>query len=103
MNAGVGAIIQPLTQSSKRKCGFKALVDVPIARHQSAAAILKISQRTKAIMFQFEEPIGVVEWFQRTGKFRGYNRREHSSILPDGDPEMIQTEPYSARQVKSNR
>jgi hypothetical protein len=28
MNTGVGSIIRPLTQSSKRKCGLKSLVDV---------------------------------------------------------------------------
>jgi hypothetical protein len=51
-------------------------------------------------MLQFEEPIGVVEGLERSSELGGYNRREHDSILPDGDSEMIQIEPEDLERIR---
>jgi hypothetical protein len=52
-----------------------------MARHQSASAILDVGQGPESIVLQFEEPIGMVEWFQRSSQFCGYNRWQHAFIL----------------------
>jgi hypothetical protein len=52
-----------------------------MARHQSAAAILKISERPEAIVLEFEQPVGMVESFQRSSELGGYKRWQHAFIL----------------------
>jgi hypothetical protein len=68
----------------KRQCvpqRLKALVNVPMAQDQPASTILKISQRPEAIVFQFEEPLWVVEGFERSSELGWRDRRQHAYIL----------------------
>jgi hypothetical protein len=41
----------------------------------------RMCQRAKAVVLQFEEPRRIIEGFERSGQLRGYNRREHASII----------------------
>lgn len=48
-----------LSESRTELC--KRFVDVPFARYQLHVAILYVGQRPEAIVFQFKQPIGMVE------------------------------------------
>jgi hypothetical protein len=50
-------------------------------------------------VLEFEEPIGIIEEFERSSDLRGYNRREHDSILIRGCL-MIQTEPEDIERIR---
>jgi hypothetical protein len=52
-----------------------------VSRDQPTPAILKISQGAKAIVLQFEEPVGMIEGFQRSSELGEYNRWQHAFIL----------------------
>jgi len=59
---------------------FKTLVGVSSARNQTTVAVFEIGEGPEAIVL-LEEPIGMIEWFQRSSELGRYNRREHTSIF----------------------
>lgn len=46
---------------------FETLVRVSAARDQAALPVLHVGQRAKAVVLEFEQPILIIEGFERTG------------------------------------
>ena len=55
---------------------FEAMHRVAVARDQATVPLLKIAERAEAIVFEIEEPFGVIEWLRPSDRDDGLDARK---------------------------
>jgi hypothetical protein len=74
------------------ECGISYLVaedietvqDVAAARDEAAAALLEVTKGSKAVVLEFEEPVGILEWLASRCPLRVQRRHKFSVGRADG-------------------
>jgi hypothetical protein len=56
----------------------KAAHRIAVARDQAAVALLEIAERAEAVVFEIEEPLGIVEWLRPPDRRDGLDARKLS-------------------------